>query len=117
MSEEKSSAEILAEKLRIKSDNAGKTLSDEEISKADDFCEGYKAFLNSCKTERECALFFRFFAEQNGFKVFDKDSKYSAGDRSTALTGIRPLLLRHRKKKIGEGIRIAAAHIDSPRMI
>jgi len=117
MSEEKSSAELLAEKLRFKSNNAGQVLSDEEIIKADDFCEGYKAFLNSCKTERECALFFRFFAEQNGFKEFDKDAKYSAGDKVYRLNRDKSLIVAvFGKRKISEGVRIAAAHIDSPRI-
>lgn len=53
MPEEKSPAEQLKDKLFYTKKNATKRMSDEELAKADEFCEGYKRFLDSSKTERE----------------------------------------------------------------
>ena len=43
--EEKSKAKKLKEKLLSSPKNSGLTMSDEEIAKADKFCEGYKKVL------------------------------------------------------------------------
>ena len=50
---EKSEGEKLAEKLLSDKKNGGLRLSEEKLKKADKFCEGYKSFLNTAKTERE----------------------------------------------------------------
>ena len=42
----------LKKDLFYKSENAGEVLKDTEIKKADKFCEDYKKFLDSSKTER-----------------------------------------------------------------
>ena len=73
MEKEKTQAELLSEKLMLKKEHFSKAMSDEEIAKADAFCEGYKTFLTEAKTEREsetlsvrcaffsfCAVFFFF---------------------------------------------------------
>ena len=49
---EKSEGEKLAEKLLSDKKNGGLRLSEEKLKKADKFCEGYKSFLNTAKTER-----------------------------------------------------------------
>ena len=38
------------------------------IQNANDFCEGYKDFLNKSKTEREAASFIIEEAKKNGYK-------------------------------------------------
>ena len=53
MSNEKSQVEVLKEKLFYDRKNAAKACSADEVAAADAFCEGYKAFLNAAKTERE----------------------------------------------------------------
>lgn len=53
---EKSEGEKLAEKLLSDKKNGGLRLSEEKIKKADKFCEGYKSFLNTAKTEREAVI-------------------------------------------------------------
>lgn len=47
------SAKELSEMLFNPRKNGFFKVTDEKIEKADKFCEGYKAFLNSAKTERE----------------------------------------------------------------
>ena len=68
------SAKELQEKLFMKPKNACLRMTDDEIKKADEFCENYKAYLNEGKTEREaCALAIEI-AEKNGFVPFDKNA-------------------------------------------
>ena len=45
------------------------------------FAEGYKAFLAKAKTEREAVKASIEIAERAGFKPFDADKKYVAGDK------------------------------------
>ena len=53
---EKTQAELLKEELFYSAQHASYVCDDSEIAVADDFCEGYKDFLNNCKTEREAAM-------------------------------------------------------------
>lgn len=114
---EKSVAEALREQLFYEPKSAAKRMSQEEIAAADAYCEDYKAFLNTAKTEREVVSAAVALAEQNGFVPFDRRSALKPGDRVyynnrgkaliMAVIGSRP---------IGEGVSVAAAHIDSPRL-
>ena len=117
MTEEKTRAEQLKEKLFYNKKNATRRMSDEELAKAYDFCEGYKQFLNSSKTEREAVRSAIAILEKNGFKPLEYGKKYLPGDRVyydnrgkaivAATIGTRPF---------SDGLRIAAAHVDSPRL-
>ncbi len=52
---EKTASELLREQLAYKRKN-GRLYSDESIvNAADSYCDGYKAFLDKAKTEREAA--------------------------------------------------------------
>ena len=59
----------LRKTLFYKSENAGEVLKDAEIKKADKFCEDYKKFLDSSKTEREAVATVVKIAEANGYGV------------------------------------------------
>lgn len=50
---EQTAADKLREELCYAPTQAAKTLSEEEIAKADAYCEEYKAFIDAAKTERE----------------------------------------------------------------
>ena len=49
--ETKSEGKLLAEKLFNERKNGFLKVDDEKIAEADAFCEGYKSFLNTAKTE------------------------------------------------------------------
>ena len=51
--EKTSKAKELKEKLFLKRKNTYEEMTEEEIEKAEEFCEGYKEFLDAAKTERE----------------------------------------------------------------
>ena len=115
--ENKTQGQILEEQLLMKKVNGAELLSDEEIAKADEFCEGYKKFLKYAKTERGAVIETVKILEQNGYQEFDPDKKYTAGDKvyyinrgkaiCFATIGIRSMK---------EGVRMVASHIDSPRV-
>lgn len=110
-------AKELQEKLFMRTKNACLSMSDDEIKKADEFCESYKSYLNEGKTEREaCALAIEI-AEKNGFAPFDKNASYKAGDKVYYNNRDKAVILCvFGKKSLAEGVKIAAAHIDSPRI-
>ncbi len=117
MEKERNEAEILMEELGFEKKHFSKAYSDEEIAKADAFCEGYKRFLDEGKTERECVDFMIEKAKANGFTEFDSKKKYAAGDKVYVNIRNKSLIMAVMGKKgVSEGARIVAAHIDSPRL-
>jgi len=114
---EKSPSEALKEQLFYKPKNATVTLDEAEIKAADEYCDGYKKFLNTAKTEREFVKAAIEMAEKKGFVPFDRNKKLKAGDKVYLNNRNKSLILavigsRH----ITDGVSIAAAHIDSPRL-
>ena len=117
MEEKKTRAEELKESLYMNRKNGGELLSAEELEKCDAFCEGYKSFLDSAKTEREAVDTAIALAEAEGFIPFDPNKKYEAGEKvyfnnrgkalALAVIGTSP---------VEKGVNISAAHIDSPRI-
>ncbi len=92
-------------------------LTDEEVKLADDFCEGYKVFLDESKTERECVSFAIKAAEEKGFVPYDFNATYKAGDKVYFNNRGKSICLAViGKNGTKNGVRISAAHIDSPRL-
>lgn len=117
MSAEKKDVELLKEKLFFCNKNSSSVIDDVEMQEAFDFCEGYKKFLNACKTERQAAAFAVSAARANGFVPFDKKAHYAPGDKVYYLNRKKAVILAViGKKSVSEGVRIVAAHIDSPRL-
>lgn len=114
---EKTTAELLKEKLFLKRENGLLKADDETIEKAYSYVEGYKKFLDAAKTEREAVNEAIAMAKAKGFCEFELGKKYIAGDK---------VYINNRGKSvafavIGEeavenGVNITAAHIDSPRL-
>ena len=117
MAKEKTKGEQLAEKILSKRKNAAEELSDKKIAKADKFCEGYKDFLNEAKTEREAVIKAVELAEKKGFKPYEEGHKYEANDKFYFVNRDKAIILTViGKESLDKGIRLAAAHIDSPRL-
>lgn len=117
MSEKDSMAEKLKDELFYQPKHAVKTMSEEEINKADEFSRDYMTFLNTAKTEREVVSFLLDEAKKRGFTEFDVTKKYQPGDKVYRVNRNKAVLLAViGKRSMREGVRIAAAHIDSPRL-
>ena len=88
-----------------------------EFKKSDEFAIAYKEFLNKAKTERECVALAKEMLIKAGYKEFDITKKYKAGDKVYKINrGKAIMAATFGSKDLNEGIRINAAHIDSPRL-
>lgn len=97
--------------------HAMETVDDVVVKAADDFCEGYKKYLDFAKIERESVEFFVAEAEKRGYTEFQNTKKYNAGDKVYFNNRNKAIILCViGKKDISEGVKISAAHIDSPRL-
>ena len=115
--EEKIDAKELAKELFNDRTHGAAKVGAKEMGKADKFAEGYKEFLNTAKTERETVSFAVKAAEEAGFVPFDPEKKYRAGDKVYYNNRGKAMCLAViGKKGAKKGVRIAAAHIDSPRI-
>lgn len=114
MTEEKK--EKLSGSLVWKQPNIGDA-APEQIEAAQDFCEGYKAFLDAGKTERECVKAAVAILNQAGYVPFDPEKKYQAGDKIYQVNRGKALIAATiGQKPVDEGVRLNIAHIDSPRL-
>lgn len=112
-----SKASELKDALFLEKKHGGLILSEEELKKAQDFCEEYKNFLNHSKTEREAVDYALERARGYGFTAFDPAKTYQAGDKVYLNNRGKALILCVvGKKPLTEGVRIMAAHTDSPRL-
>ena len=117
MEKTKSAAQALKDQLFLSRKHGGLQMSDAELAAAQDYCEGYKAFLNSAKTERETVTIAVEMAEKAGFVPFEIGKAYKPGDRiyynnrgkaaAFAVIGTDP---------IEQGVNLLTSHIDSPRL-
>ncbi|MBO5021252.1 MAG: aminopeptidase, partial [Clostridia bacterium] len=114
---EKTEVELLKEKLFKSNKNGRLEASEETLNKADEYCEGYKAFLDAAKTEREAVSVSVSMAEKAGFKEFKLGEKYNAGDKVYINNrGKAAAFAVIGKEPVENGVNITAAHIDSPRL-
>lgn len=112
-----SSAKELKEKLAYKPKNGLLRVSEEEKNQAFDFCGGYMRFLDDAKTEREAVEAAVKIAENAGFTAYQPGKKYNAGERYYVNNrGKSAAFVVIGKKDVSNGVRIGAAHIDSPRL-
>ena len=81
------------------------------------YCNGYKAFLDAGKTGRLCAAEVIRLAEGRGYRPYVRGMALKAGDRVYLSNRGKAVLLAHiGERSLAEGVQIAAAHIDSPRL-
>ena len=114
---EKSKLDVLKEDLFYKPTKADKTLDSQQVATADLYCDDYKRFLSTAKTEREVVTCTVEMAEKAGFVPFVAGMPLKAGDRVYVNNRGKAMILAViGTKSPAEGVSIAAAHIDSPRL-
>ncbi|MBR6694108.1 MAG: aminopeptidase [Clostridia bacterium] len=110
-------AKELKEQLFLSQKNGRVEASEETLAAADAFCEDYKWFLDNAKTEREAVKTSIALAKKAGFSEFCPDKKYSCGDKMYINNrGKAAAFIVMGKRPVIEGVRVTAAHIDSPRL-
>ena len=89
----------------------------EQVEEAAAFCEGYKAFLDEGKTERECVKKAVELLKAAGYAEFDTQGSYQPGDKVYYVNRKKAIIATtFGEKSVKEGIRMNGAHIDSPRL-
>ena len=91
--------------------------SESELNDLMKFADGYKEFISSCKTERECTSYIINKAIEAGFQNLDDVSNLKSGDKVYVNNrGKSVALFVIGEENIKDGINILGAHIDSPRL-
>jgi len=81
------------------------------------YADGYKTFLDAAKTEREAVAECIRMAEEAGYRPYSFGNAMKAGDKLYYNNrGKNIFLFRIGSEPINCGIRITAAHLDSPRL-
>ena len=107
----------LKEQLFYKKASVYEKASPEAIDAAYDFAVDYMKYLDDAKTEREAVDASIVIAEAAGFKPYSIGQKLNVGDKCYYNNrGKNLFLFTIGSENLEEGIRISAAHIDSPRI-
>ena len=115
---DKTLGQEMFEKLSYTKKNIFEEASAEKVTKIFDYSVGYMQYLDAAKTEREAVVAAIAMAQAQGYTEYKIGDKISVGDKK---------YLNHRGKSLvlfsvgsndieKEGVRILAAHVDSPRL-
>ena len=101
--------------------NCWKSYTPEDLKAIEELCTGYKSFLDTGKTERECTVETVRMAQEAGYRdlaqVIENGETLDEGDRVYAVCrGKAVALFQIGTRPITDGMRILGAHIDSPRL-
>ena len=97
--------------------NGYDSLSQADRGAMEDYCAGYRRFLDAGRTERLCAAEAVRMAEERGYRPYAPGMDVKPGDKLYHCNRGKAVMLAHiGRKPLSEGIQLAAAHIDSPRL-
>ncbi len=94
----------------------------DRMSEADEaamhtYAEGYKAFLDEAKTERDAVRRLKAMAEEKGFVPFSRGMSVQPGEKYYKINRNKAIILFViGKDGMKSGINLAAAHLDAPRI-
>lgn len=118
MSEKKSDGQARYDELAYEKKNYFEEASEAERTAMFDYAEGYKAFLDEAKTEREACDAAVCMAKEKGFTEYKFGDKLAAGDKKYFVNrGKSVVVFRVGTEDLEkDGLRIIASHIDAPRV-
>ncbi len=117
MENEKTRAEAMREQLLYKKKNVFETMEEADVERAGEYAAGYSEYLFRAKTEREAVRISVTMLQRAGYVPYqlgdavEPGGKYYLANRGKAL-----FAFRIGSEDISKGVRISAAHIDSPRL-
>lgn len=117
MADEKTKAEALRQQLLYTKKNVFETMSSIDVEHAGEYADRYSEYLFHAKTEREAVKTSVAMLEKAGYVPYSlgdpviPNGKYYLNNRGKAL-----FAFRIGTENINNGVRISAAHIDSPRL-
>lgn len=90
----------------------------EELKAIFDYAEGYKDFLYASKTERGATATAKKLCDERGYKPYAFGDKIKAGDKLYFINRDKNIfIVRVGTKDVAKhGVKIMAAHVDSPRL-
>ena len=107
----------LKERLFSQKKNGFDRLNKEEYAAMEEYCVGYKAYLDAGKTERLCTQESIRLAEAAGYRPYERGMALAAGDKVYVCNRGKGVMLAHLgTETLDKGANIAAAHVDSPRL-
>ena len=105
------------EPIKSRRGNAWISLTPQKLKMVYDFSLDYKTFISAARTELTTVEQVIKRAQAEGFKNLKQDSKIRAGERYFDVNRDRAItLIVVGNRPITEGLKIIAAHIDSPRI-
>ena len=108
---EKSEFKELKKQLLSGKKNGYDLLTDAGRAEMEDYCAGYKRFLDVSKTERLCAGETIRLAEEAGYRPYAPGMDVKPGDKLYACNRGKAVMLAHiGRKSLAEGVQLAAAH-------
>ena len=113
--EDKTKGQLLAESILMDRKSIGEN-DPTFLDKAKEFCEGYKRFLGA-KTEREAVAYVLPILKENGYTEFVPGKVYAPGEKFYWVNRGKAIIMCTKgKESVSKGIRVAVAHLDSPRL-
>ncbi len=107
----------LRSKLFYEPKNGYDRIDTQERLALEDYCRDYMAFLNDSRTERETVRNAIAAAEERGFRAYEPGMALTPGAKVYRVNRDKSLLLAVLgKKPLSEGVVIAGAHADCPRL-
>ena len=107
----------LMEELSYERKNAYLKMTESEKKEMNELCDGYRVFLDSGKTERECVKEAVKMAKASGFLELDSVDSLKPGDKVYKINREKNIFMAViGTDDICNGVNIAGAHIDSPRL-
>lgn len=117
MSKDKTEGKELKKALFSGKKNVYLRMKSEDVKKCDKFCDGYKKFLDVAKTEREAVEYTVKLLNDHGFVEFKPGMGLKEGDKVYVNNrGKAVIMAVIGSEDIRNGVRLCAAHIDSPRL-
>jgi len=114
---EKTDIKELKKQLFSTKKNGYDKIKQEELPLMDAYCRDYMAYLDAGKTERLCAAETIRLAEEKGYRPYVRGMEVKTGDKLYVCNRGKAVMLAHiGRKSLAEGVQIAAAHIDAPRL-
>ena len=114
---EKTDIKELKKQLFSTKKNGYDKIAAEELPLMESYCRDYMAYLDAGKTERLCAAETIRLAEEKGYRPYTRGMEIKTGDKLYVCNRGKAVMLAHiGEKSLAEGVQIAAAHIDAPRL-
>ena len=114
---EKTDVKELKKQLFSTKKNGYDKIAREELPLMESYCRDYMAYLDAGKTERLCAAETIRLAEKAGYRPYVRGMEIKTGDKLYVCNRGKAVMLAHiGEKSLAEGVQIAAAHIDAPRL-